>query len=251
MPVDFANAALGTAFSELFVLVKNVVKTVAAFRGQLKKIDSTLRSIEPIINEIDEFNNRLGCPQDMGPIENLLKQGKGLVYKCSNIHRLNLCMKYKHSKNLSAFNAAVEQKFRIYMPLINTRTVKETLLEVKEMRIEFKGLTLEYKEVRGEITEFRGEFKELRGEFKGFKGEIKGEFKGLMKEFKELREEFKELISSGQANGGPLPKRLGAPGDLAIIEAPDFTVGSEVEAFLRRLKERMLKEGASVIVVTG
>ncbi|XP_030472237.1 probable disease resistance protein At5g66900 [Syzygium oleosum] len=132
-PVDFAAAAVETAFRELLELVKNLGKTVAAFGGQLKKIESTLSSIGPIINEIDKFNNLLDRPQEMGRIENLLKQGEGLVNKCSKIHKFNLWMKYTHSKKLTNFNAEVVEKFQIYMPLVNARNGTETLVELKRI----------------------------------------------------------------------------------------------------------------------
>ncbi|KAI6700108.1 hypothetical protein NL676_014432 [Syzygium grande] len=73
----------------------------------------------------------------------------------------------------------------------------------------------------------------------------------ILWEMKELREEFKELIHSGQLNGGALQSGLGASGNLAVPEAPDFIVGSEVKASLSKLKGRLLEEGMSVIVVTA
>ncbi|XP_048128969.1 probable disease resistance protein At5g66900 [Rhodamnia argentea] len=197
MPVDFAGAAVGTAFSELFTLVKDVVKTIAEFRGQLEKIESTLRTIQPIINDIDEYNKRLDHPKEMGPIKNLLDEGKGLVEKCLRIHPLNLCKKCTHSKKLTQFDEAVRGEFQIYMPLLATRNTVAILVQMEEMR-----------------------------------GELK-------------------LICSGQANGGALQSRLGALGNLAAPEAPDLIVGLEVEESLRILKERLLEEGVTVIVVTA
>ncbi|KAL3722207.1 hypothetical protein ACJRO7_034558 [Eucalyptus globulus] len=56
---------------------------------------------------------------------------------------------------------------------------------------------------------------------------------------------------SGQANGGALQSGLGALGNLAVPVAPTLMVGEEVEASMREIKLRLLKEGVSVIVVTA
>ncbi|KAF8034751.1 hypothetical protein BT93_C0917 [Corymbia citriodora subsp. variegata] len=140
MSVDFVGAAVGSAFTELFSLVKNAVKTVAMFRDELKKIESTLDCIVPIMKDINEFNRRLDR-KDMDQIEDLINDGKELVEKCSKIKLL-----HQH----------------------------------KKLNIELEPLS-----------------------------------------------------------------------DLAVPEAPDFIVGSEVEVSLRKLKEQLLEEGASVTVVTA
>ncbi|XP_048128309.1 probable disease resistance protein At5g66900 [Rhodamnia argentea] len=194
MPIDYAGAAVGTAFGELFALVKDVVKTIAAFRGQLKKIEGTLSTIHPIINDIDEYNKRLDRPKEMGQIKKLLDEGKELVNGCLRIHPLNLCKKYTQSNKLTEFEAAVRGEFQIYMPLLATRNTAEILVQMEKMRRELK------------------------------------------------------LIRSGQASD---VRGLGALGNLTIPEAPDFIVGSEVEASLRKLKGQLLQEGVSVIVVTA
>ncbi|KAF8012522.1 hypothetical protein BT93_I0625 [Corymbia citriodora subsp. variegata] len=141
--VDYAGAALGTAFSELFTLVKDLVITIAAFRSQLEKIRSTLERIEPIIKDIDSLNDQLDRgPEEMAPIKELLEEGTRLVIKCKKIHMLNLCMKYTHSKRLSGFNAAVLEKFQLYLQLLGVKdgkgilvrvnVIEEELIELKE-----------------------------------------------------------------------------------------------------------------------
>ncbi|XP_030443320.1 probable disease resistance protein At5g66900 [Syzygium oleosum] len=205
--VDYAGAAVGTTFGELFELVKHLVITIAAFRGQLKKIESTLISIAPIIDEIDKFNNQLDRPQEMGPIKDLLEKGKGLVNKCSKIHMLNLCMKYTHSKKLTNFNTAVEEKFKIYMPLVNARNGTKALVELEQ---------------------------------------IGGDVKEIGQDVKEVKESISMIVNTGALQSG-----FEASGNLAVPAAPHFIVGSEVEASLRKLKEQLLEEGVSVIVVTA
>ncbi|XP_056164599.1 probable disease resistance protein At5g66900 isoform X2 [Syzygium oleosum] len=196
MSVDPVGTAVGMAFGELFLLVKEVVQTVAVFHDQLKKIESTLDSIVPIMKDIDEFNRRMDR-KDMGQIQALINNGKDLVKKCSNIKALNLYKKYMHSKKLTDFDATLAREFQISMPLLSVRNTAEILGEVKEFREEFR------------------------------------------------------VYHSGQANNGALQSGLGASGNLTVPEAPDFIVGSEVEASLRKLKGRLLEEGVSMIVVTA
>ncbi|XP_039157807.1 probable disease resistance protein At5g66900 isoform X3 [Eucalyptus grandis] len=126
-------------------------------------------------------------------------------------------MKYKHSRRLTAFNAAVVEKFQLYMPLLGVRDGKEMSVGVK---------------VIGE------DVKEIGGDVKELKKEIGGDVK-------ELKEWFVRV------NGRALQSELETSSDLAVPAAPDFIVGSEVEASLRKLKEQLLEEGASVIVVTA
>ncbi|KAF8020249.1 hypothetical protein BT93_G0834 [Corymbia citriodora subsp. variegata] len=202
MKIDFAGAAVGAAFNELFSAVKHVVLTVRAFGSQLKKIEKTLDKIVPIINDWDEFNKRLDrSPTEMRPIKELLDKGKGLVEKCSRIHLLNAWKRYTHSNKLAAYNAELLGEFKLYIELLDARNNSETLCEVKELR---RGV-----------------------------------------------QEVKELIHSGQVNGGALHSGLGASGNLAVPDAPDFIVGSVVEASLKKLREQLLEEGVSVIVVTA
>ncbi|KAF8020253.1 hypothetical protein BT93_G0837 [Corymbia citriodora subsp. variegata] len=200
--VDYAGAALGTAFSELFALVKDLVITIAAFRSQLEKIKSTLERIEPIIKDIDSFNDQLGRgPEEMAPIKELLDEGTGLVIKCKKIHTLNLCMKYTHSKRLTGFNAAVLEKFQLYLQLLGVKDGRGILVRVNVIEEELI--------------------------------------------------ELKEWLRPVLANGGAFQSELQASGELAVPAAPDFIVGSEVQASLSKLKEQLLEEGASVIVVTA
>ncbi|KAI6700098.1 hypothetical protein NL676_014422 [Syzygium grande] len=195
--VNASDDVMGAVFGELFGIVKHLVKTVVVFRGKLKKIEHTLSTIEPIINEIDKYNDMLERPQEMRPITDLLAEGKGLVNKCSKIHMLNLCTTYTHSKKLTHFNAAVLEKFQIYIPLLDVMTNKETSVNVKG-----------------------------------------------------IREDVKKLLSAA-SNSAAHQSGLETMGNLAVPAAPHFIVGLEMEASLSKLKEKLLKEGVSVIVVTA
>ncbi|KAI6700106.1 hypothetical protein NL676_014430 [Syzygium grande] len=150
----------------------------------------------------------------MGPIKDLLEKGKGLVSKCSKIHMLNLCMKYTHSKKLTNFNTAVEEKFKIYMPLVIVRNGTEALVESKQ--------------IGGDVKEIGGDVKEIG------------------QDVKEIKESISMIVNIVALQSG-----FEASGNLAVPAAPHFIVGSEVEASLRKLKEQLLEEGVSVIVVTA
>ncbi|KAI6700104.1 hypothetical protein NL676_014428 [Syzygium grande] len=196
MSVDLVGTAVGAAFGELVSLVKEVVRTVAVFRDELVKIASTLDSIVPIMEDINEFNKRLDR-KDMGKIQALINDGTDLVRKCAKIKALNLYKRYTHSKKLTEFDAKLAREFQLSVPLMGVRNTVEIL---------------------GEVIELREEFRAYR---------------------------------SYQANDGALQSGLGASGNLVVPEAPDFIIGSELEASLRKLKGQLLEEGVSVIVVTA
>ncbi|XP_039157802.1 probable disease resistance protein At5g66900 isoform X3 [Eucalyptus grandis] len=98
---------------------------------------------------------------------------------------------------------------------------------------------------------------------KAFNAELMGDFKlyiqlldarnnsEMLWEVKEIGLGVKQLILSSQENGGALKSGFGAAGNLAVPDAPDFIVGSVVEASLWKLREHLLEEGVSVIVVTA
>ncbi|XP_039157456.1 probable disease resistance protein At5g66900 [Eucalyptus grandis] len=96
---------------------------------------------------------------------------------------------------------------------------------------------------------------ELLGDFKLYiqllDARNNGEMLWEVKEIKMEVKQVKELICPGQVNGVALQSGLGAAGNLAVPDAPDFIVGSVVETSLRKLREQLLEEGVSVIVVTA
>ncbi|XP_010028299.1 probable disease resistance protein At5g66900 [Eucalyptus grandis] len=224
MSVDFVGAAVGTAFGELFVQVKGVVKTIALFREQLEKIESTLDSIVPIMKNIDEYNRRMDC-KDMGQIQDLINDGKDMVEKCLKIKAIQLCKRYKYSKKLTKFDERLAKEFQITLPLLTVKNTVAILEGVEVTGVEVKEVGKDVKEMGGNVNEIRGGVDEIgRG--------------------------MKELLNFMHSNSGAQQSALELS-DLAVPEAPDFIVGSEVEASLRKLKGRLLEEGVSVIVVTA
>ncbi|KAF8025813.1 hypothetical protein BT93_F2594 [Corymbia citriodora subsp. variegata] len=225
MSVDFVGTAVGSAFSELFLLVKNTVKTVVMFRNELKKIESTLDCIVPILKDINEFNSRLER-KDMGQIEDLINDGKELVAKCSKIKLLHQHKKLKYSEKLTKFDAKLIREFQITLPLQTMRITVETSEVVKQMGGEVKETGKDVKEMGGFVKEIGVDVKEIGGD-------------------------VKKLLNFVQPNSGDPQSELEPLSELAVPEAPDFIVGSEVEASLRKLKEQLLEEGVSVTVVTA
>ncbi|KAL3722212.1 hypothetical protein ACJRO7_034563 [Eucalyptus globulus] len=224
MSVDFVGAAVGAAFGELFVLVKGVVQTIALFREQLGKIESTLDSIVPIMKDIDEFNRRMDR-KDMGQIRAIIDDGIDLVKKCLKI-KFNLIKRYMYSKKLTKFDATLFREFQLSVPLTTARNTVEILEGVEATGEEVKEMGKDVKEIGGNVNEIRG---------------------GV----EEIGRDVKKLLDPEQWSSGAQQSRLEPLSDLAIPEAPDLIVGSEVEASMKELKERLLEEGVSVIVVTG
>ncbi|KAF8012525.1 hypothetical protein BT93_I0628 [Corymbia citriodora subsp. variegata] len=134
MAVDFAEATVEAVFGDLYSLVKDTARTVAAFRPQLKKIESTLSEMDPIIKKIYHLYEQLDRLKEMDPIKELLDEGKGLVQKCLSIHWFHLHKKYTLSSDLTEYNKAVQEKFQIYMSLLAARNDAEMLMNMEEIR---------------------------------------------------------------------------------------------------------------------
>ncbi|KAL3722211.1 hypothetical protein ACJRO7_034562 [Eucalyptus globulus] len=225
MSVDIVGTAAEEAFGTLFALVKDVVVTIVVFREQLKKIESTLDSIVPIMKNIDELNRRMDR-KDMGQIRAIIDDGIDLVKKCLKIKKCNLIKRYMYSKKLTEFDATLFREFQLSVPLTAARNTMEILEGVEVMGGEVKEVGKDVKEIEGNVNEIRGGVEEIGGD-------------------------VKKLLDSVQLSSGAQQSWLEPLSDLAVPEAPDLIVGSEVEKSMRELKERLLEEGVSVIVVTA
>ncbi|KAL3722210.1 hypothetical protein ACJRO7_034561 [Eucalyptus globulus] len=116
---------------------------------------------------------------------------------------------------------------------------------IKDLLDRDKGLIERCKRIRRAPRAFNAE---LLGDFKFYIQPLDARNNGeVLWEVKQV----KELICSCQVNGVALQSGLGAAGNLAVPDAPDFIVGSVVETSLRKLREQLLEEGVSVIVVSA
>ncbi|XP_022875447.1 probable disease resistance protein At5g66900 [Olea europaea var. sylvestris] len=123
--------AIGVAFDLLMKAVLDVALTVASFRSELNHLKSTLISIKPFIEDIEELNRLLNCRQGAETLNNLLTKGEMLVRKCLKINRWNLYQKYRYAKKLEEFESSLLWFFQINVQAELSRDGKSVSLGVK------------------------------------------------------------------------------------------------------------------------
>ncbi|XP_060970464.1 probable disease resistance protein At5g66900 [Cannabis sativa] len=128
------GAALGPPFQMLFdIVVKIPLQKVLLFSGELKNIKSTVKSLKPLIEEIDKSNLALDRPEsELEGIKDTFLEGTKLVHKC--IKYSNWWYFYKRPKfttKLQKFDKDLERWLKIIDFQI-LRSMNETLLLTKE-----------------------------------------------------------------------------------------------------------------------
>ncbi|KAL4644908.1 hypothetical protein ACB092_02G198000 [Castanea dentata] len=88
------GAALGAAFGEVFVvlrdIVKDVVHKVRMFKPILKRLESTLNRLTPMVNQIRELGEQLDLPEEETKrLMEQMEEGEKMVRKCLKIRWWN------------------------------------------------------------------------------------------------------------------------------------------------------------------
>ncbi|XP_050271360.1 probable disease resistance protein At5g66900 [Quercus robur] len=140
------GAAFGEGFAILHDTVKHVVGQIIMFKSELKRLESTLDGVAPMVREIEELSQALNFPvKETQSLVEQMKKGKELVLKCSKIKRRNwnYCVKaYSYSNKLSKLNKAIEKFCQVNLIVQNTRNGLETLTLVSQnTKIGLKTLT--------------------------------------------------------------------------------------------------------------
>ena len=130
------GAAFGEGFAILHDTVKHVVGQIIMFKSELKRLESTLDGVAPMVREIEELSQALNFPvKETQSLVEQMKKGKELVLKCSKIKRRNwnYCVKaYSYSNKLSKLNKAIEKFCQVNLMVQNTRNGLETLTLVSQ-----------------------------------------------------------------------------------------------------------------------
>ncbi|KAD4338044.1 hypothetical protein FH972_027308 [Carpinus fangiana] len=126
------GAVLGEAFSQLFETVKDVVNKARMFEPILTRLQSTLASLVPLVEQIGRLNIEVGHPEEeINSLIEQMKKGTKLVSKCSKISWWNYCMKSQYAGKLCELDEDIGRFFQVDLQAWNARNVLETLVEVK------------------------------------------------------------------------------------------------------------------------
>ncbi|KAJ1424925.1 hypothetical protein SESBI_11319 [Sesbania bispinosa] len=128
------GAAVGAVFGELLNAVLETRDKAIMFKQTLANLRSTLLTIAPTIQEIEQQNIDLGRPKE--ELESLIREmeeGTNLVSKCSKIHRLNFKARARYQERLEALMDSLARFFTIDMQAHISRDQKETLFTVRRL----------------------------------------------------------------------------------------------------------------------
>nr|XP_023894780.1 probable disease resistance protein At5g66900 [Quercus suber] len=158
-----SGGVVGAAFGEGFAILHDTVKHVAGqiimFKSELKRLESTLDGVAPMVREIEELSQALNFPvKETQSLVEQMKKGKELVLKCSKIKRRNwnYCVKaYSYSSKLSKLNRAIEKFCQVNLMVQNTRNGLETLTLVNESK---RALNLVLKHVESQNSDMKRKY---------------------------------------------------------------------------------------------
>ncbi|KAI7756067.1 hypothetical protein M8C21_015506 [Ambrosia artemisiifolia] len=105
---------LKTKLVELMEAVASETKTTPKFRTVLKRLDRTLRNIEPMLRESGRLSKVLDRPkQETEMFVKYLGNGKRLVMECSGIKCWNVYKKFVHANKLIHLDHELLRFFRV------------------------------------------------------------------------------------------------------------------------------------------
>lgn len=151
------DAVVGKLVEELMSSVVDMKNKALKFKPTLERLEATLQSLGPLINQIDELKKKLDhSPNETKTLIKQMKDGKELVLKCSNEDKIqwwNCCYKKaQYQEELEALDEEIKRFFGLDMIAQGAVTGLETLLEIREFHAEFRNANV----VRSERVELRG-----------------------------------------------------------------------------------------------
>ncbi|XP_043696757.1 putative disease resistance protein At5g47280 [Telopea speciosissima] len=130
MALQFVGGiVLGPLAQELLNLIKDTTVKVFHFRKYLKKLQSTLESLIPLIEEVDRLNEEIK-DRPRGLIQKMkaeLEKGKDLMSKCSNVSIWNCFSKRSYSKKILKLEQDLLEIFQMPVPA-DTWVIAQTIL---------------------------------------------------------------------------------------------------------------------------
>lgn len=144
-----SGAVVGAVFGELLNVVLRVKDNALMFSSELESMESTLKSIIPVLKEIEELNKLLDRrKEETDQIMEQIKKGEKLVIKCSRVQCYAWWKMARYADKLVNLEKSLNSFFQIVMQAQQARDGKETLLEVKNLRMDLKQLALNGKSRR-------------------------------------------------------------------------------------------------------
>lgn len=129
------GAALGAAFDVLFTSVVDASKKVAGFTSQLNRLNSTLSSIKPSIDDMEKLNIILDRPpHETQAFTIRLVEAQRLVAKCSKVSRWNVFMRFYYSNKLRRLETSFSSFFQIDVTALHLCETKRISVVVSDLQ---------------------------------------------------------------------------------------------------------------------
>ncbi|RVW57604.1 Protein DA1-related 5 [Vitis vinifera] len=88
------GAAFGAVFEKLLAAVVDASNKATQFESSLKKLEETLKSINPSILEMKKLNDQLDRPkEELEKLIQILKDGEKLIHKCSKVESQTILLR--------------------------------------------------------------------------------------------------------------------------------------------------------------
>ncbi|KAK4262257.1 hypothetical protein QN277_027839 [Acacia crassicarpa] len=145
-----AEKVIDILLDELLSKVLEAKKRAIQFKPTLDRLASTIGSIKPVVEQIEQFNRRLDrSEEEIKKLIEDVKYGEQLVLKCSKVQWWECCYKPQYQEQLEDLDQSLARFFRLDMQVQTARDVKETLIEVRDVHMEIKKLNAVARDERG------------------------------------------------------------------------------------------------------
>ncbi|XP_060192345.1 uncharacterized protein LOC132621891 [Lycium barbarum] len=127
------GAALGQAFRMLSESMIKVSKTKISYDSNFQRLNSTLLSIKPVLEDIERLNKALeGRESEVEIFKKRLQEGEKIVRESAKIKRYNVCKRWYYSKKLADLEKSSMKFFEVHGLMQTLRDRKQILVLLKE-----------------------------------------------------------------------------------------------------------------------
>ncbi|KAL6312763.1 hypothetical protein AAG906_020559 [Vitis piasezkii] len=141
------GAALGAVFEKLFAAVVDASNKATQFDSSLKKLEETLKSINPSILEMKKLNDQLDHPkEELEKLIQILKDGEKLIHKCSKVSCCNYFKKWRYANEIEALEDSLLKIFQVELQAQLSRNNMQILVLLKSNRFSWsnRGVSVKY-----------------------------------------------------------------------------------------------------------
>ncbi|KFK28372.1 hypothetical protein AALP_AA8G506800 [Arabis alpina] len=123
-----AGAALGALVSEGLKRLIAAIETVVAFEPVYKELASTVKVLEPIIEEIVSLQKA----NDLKSLTDTIAEAEALVKKCRGVHKMNIIKQYRYTKKVWKIQREMVSFCQGQLPLLQHRNQLKSMEDIEK-----------------------------------------------------------------------------------------------------------------------